>query len=156
LGARSQVGLIIADIDQFKQVNDQFGHDAGDGTLRLFALRASFSPRSRQTVFLRRDAGQGVASNVEMALLLDIDHFTRFNDAYGHRAGEDYLCTVEDVFGACGIDRSFAAQTVSEDFAACTTGREASCLSATATARRSTARPMPSTTTSSRRQHPLS
>lgn len=35
--SQSQVGLIICDLDHFKQVNDQHGHDVGDQVLRLFA-----------------------------------------------------------------------------------------------------------------------
>lgn len=35
--SRSQVSLVMMDLDGFKAVNDTFGHDRGDGVLRLFA-----------------------------------------------------------------------------------------------------------------------
>ncbi len=38
--------LLTIDIDEFKQVNDQHGHEAGDALLRLFAVTAQNSLRS--------------------------------------------------------------------------------------------------------------
>lgn len=38
--------LLTIDIDEFKQVNDQFGHEAGDALLRLFVVTAQNSLRS--------------------------------------------------------------------------------------------------------------
>ncbi len=45
-GAILHDALLTIDIDEFKQVNDQYGHEAGDALLRLFAATAQNSLRS--------------------------------------------------------------------------------------------------------------
>ncbi|MGC8559731.1 MAG: diguanylate cyclase [Phycisphaerae bacterium] len=42
--------LLIIDIDEFKQVNEQYGHEAGDALLRLFAATAQSSLRSSDSL----------------------------------------------------------------------------------------------------------
>jgi len=44
------MALMYIDIDRFKQINDQYGHNAGDALLRLFAGRLSQTLRSSDTV----------------------------------------------------------------------------------------------------------
>ena len=39
------LSMLVADIDHFKQVNDRFGHDAGDAVLREFAARLKRNTR---------------------------------------------------------------------------------------------------------------
>lgn len=44
---RHPLSLIICDIDRFKKVNDQYGHQAGDAVLKEFAARIMSSIRDR-------------------------------------------------------------------------------------------------------------
>lgn len=62
--------LLIADLDRFKQINDEFGHAAGDEALR--AVARVLAANLRQTDTLARDAGGLVArlGGDEFALLL--------------------------------------------------------------------------------------
>jgi len=44
------MALMYLDIDKFKQINDQFGHDTGDALLRAFAGRLQHTLRSSDTI----------------------------------------------------------------------------------------------------------
>ncbi len=45
-----KVGVLVADIDSFKAVNDRFGHDGGDAVLRHFAQMLAGSVRKSDVV----------------------------------------------------------------------------------------------------------
>lgn len=47
---RTQAALIMADLDHFKMVNDQFGHQAGDQVLKSFAASCMASVRATDLV----------------------------------------------------------------------------------------------------------
>lgn len=38
-------------------------------------------------------------------MMIDIDHFKKFNDNYGHRIGDQALATVAKIMKECGLDR---------------------------------------------------
>jgi diguanylate cyclase (GGDEF)-like protein/PAS domain S-box-containing protein len=49
-GSAQMLGLLLLDLDHFKQINDTLGHDAGDHLLRLFADRLHSAVRPGDTV----------------------------------------------------------------------------------------------------------
>ena len=60
-------------------------------------------------------AGGGAIS----AIMIDVDHFKKFNDRYGHVAGDDALRRVASALaGACSGCGAFAARIGGEEFAA--------------------------------------
>lgn len=51
-----------------------------------------------------------------MLLLIDIDHFKRVNDSYGHGTGDQVLCTVAAALQAGTPDNALAARIGGEEF----------------------------------------
>jgi len=47
---KDKIALLTLDVDKFKQVNDQFGHDVGDALLKAIAKRLKLSTREIDTV----------------------------------------------------------------------------------------------------------
>lgn len=87
-GAEERV-LVIRDITDRKRLEEELARLALQDGLTGLANRRSFD----QT--LEREWARTLGEGGQIALLLlDIDHFKQFNDAYGHQAGDDCLRTV--------------------------------------------------------------
>jgi diguanylate cyclase (GGDEF)-like protein len=85
----SCLGLVMLDIDQFKQFNDAYGHPAGDSCLRAVAdVLKAVCRRPRDQV--ARYGGEEL-----VAILPDTD------EAGAVRVGRDILQGIRDLHGAC-------------------------------------------------------
>lgn len=67
---------------------------------------------------LEAEIAQAVRSGLPLSLLLvDVDHFKRFNDDFGHPAGDKALKRVADALAACGRVNDVIARYGGEEFA---------------------------------------
>jgi diguanylate cyclase (GGDEF)-like protein len=61
--------------------------------------------------------GLALAESKPLAIvMLDLDHFKRFNDTYGHPAGDDLLRTAGDAWRSVMLDRDFLARLGGVEF----------------------------------------
>ncbi|MCQ4295974.1 EAL domain-containing protein [Pseudomonas stutzeri] len=70
---RKRLALLFLDLDNFKLVNDQHGHDTGDNLLRIFAQRVQGLLRRHQTDYPQTEAAFARLSGDEFAILLMTD-----------------------------------------------------------------------------------
>jgi len=77
---------------RFGQVQSQAATDELTGLTNRRQMQALLD----QAVVERQEAGEGFS-----VLLLDIDHFKRINDRYGHKTGDEVLRAVSTVMSQC-------------------------------------------------------
>jgi diguanylate cyclase (GGDEF)-like protein/PAS domain S-box-containing protein len=88
-GRPSDIVLTMRDISEKKSFEARLAELANADALTGLANRRAFD----QT--LEREWKRALRSGSELSLLvMDVDHFKRFNDSYGHQAGDECLCSV--------------------------------------------------------------
>ncbi|MCG2725006.1 MAG: sensor domain-containing diguanylate cyclase [Elusimicrobia bacterium] len=87
-----------------------------DGLTQMYTHRA-FEGRLQEEI-LRSARGRNSFS----LLMIDIDHFKKYNDTYGHQAGDSVLKTVAGVLKDSIREIDFAARYGGEEFAIILTG----------------------------------
>lgn len=92
---------------QNQQLQSMAMHDALTGLLN----RRAFEAQAEQAISRARRDGTSLA-----ALMLDLDHFKRINDQYGHPAGDDVLKFTADVLRANVRDTDLVARVGGEEF----------------------------------------
>lgn len=116
-----EVGLVMADLDEFKHINDRFGHKAGDAALCEVARRMTLALRPYDAVgryggdeFLIVLPGLGAATAAELAERLR----ARVADVPIRAAGENIPVTmtfgVTSSRGATGADMSALVNVADE------------------------------------------
>jgi diguanylate cyclase len=130
---RSIVASILAETKKMSDRQDKLQSDLVASTQEVATLRETIHSARREAL---TDSLTGVANrkafdeaihamSVEAEqdgiplslLMLDIDHFKRFNDTYGHQLGDQVLRLVARTFTECIKGRDMAARYGGEEFA---------------------------------------
>jgi diguanylate cyclase (GGDEF)-like protein/PAS domain S-box-containing protein len=88
-GEPSEVVVVMRDISEHKALEEKLADMALSDSLTGLANRRAFDQALQREWELTLREGSEIS-----LLLLDIDHFKRFNDSYGHQAGDDCLCAI--------------------------------------------------------------
>ncbi|MEV8506216.1 diguanylate cyclase [Actinoplanes sp. NPDC051475] len=92
----------------FSRINELATTDSLTGV----ANRRRFFELAERSLAAAREAGSPVT-----ALMIDIDHFKRINDAYGHQTGDDVICSVVARLLSCLPPDGLVARYGGEEFA---------------------------------------
>jgi diguanylate cyclase len=101
-----------AEVGRLREHLIQVRRDATTDGLTNLANRRSFDEELGRACAEADERG----GNVHLAVL-DIDHFKKFNDTWGHQTGDQVLRYVASVIGRVGAPPRFAARYGGEEFA---------------------------------------
>jgi diguanylate cyclase len=130
---RGLVGAILAETKKMSERNDNLQSELIASTKEVTELRETINNARREaltdglTGLANRKAFDEAISAMSIEaerdkstlalLMLDIDHFKRFNDTYGHQLGDQVLRLVARTFTECIKGRDMAARYGGEEFA---------------------------------------
>jgi two-component system cell cycle response regulator len=103
---------ILSTQEQLERQNVRLEQLANTDDLTGLANRREFRRAIESSFALAR--GQGPSLSL---ILLDIDHFKKFNDTYGHSAGDEALRTLAQVLRSSCREQELAARFGGEEFA---------------------------------------
>ncbi len=101
-----------AEVGRLREHLEQVRRDATTDALTNLANRKAFDDE------LARACAEATEKSEPLALaVIDIDHFKRFNDTWGHQTGDQVLRYVSSVIGRMAPPPRFAARYGGEEFA---------------------------------------
>ncbi|QUD88161.1 GGDEF domain-containing protein [Phenylobacterium montanum] len=101
-----------AEVSRLREHLEQVRRDATTDALTNLANRKAFDDE------LARACAEAVEKREPLALaVIDIDHFKRFNDTWGHQTGDQVIRYVSSVIGRMAPPPRFAARYGGEEFA---------------------------------------
>jgi len=98
-------------------VQEKLSYQANHDFLTGLSNRLRFHASLRKALAEAKKTGEGFA-----LLYIDLDHFKRVNDQYGHRIGDLYLKEVSDRFRSCIRKADTLARLGGDEFAAILSG----------------------------------
>ena len=111
-GLQEKLNASSTEIVQLKQDLEDMRLEAMTDALTAIPNRKLFD------IQLRQSANEAVKNEEELCLLMvDIDHFKKFNDTYGHQVGDQVLKLLGSTLTACIKGQDTAARYGGEEFA---------------------------------------
>ena len=98
------------EVRRLREHLEQVRRDAMTDALTMLANRKAFDEA------IERACGEGESAPLTVAMI-DIDHFKRFNDTWGHQTGDQVIRYVASVIGRLGAPPRMASRYGGEEFA---------------------------------------